>query len=144
MYNEKLAPPCHIVRNFPLHCRNNHISLQVYGLSFIIPAAKQIATVAQLVEQTIRNRQVMGSNPIGGSPKISGFSPESRRFRQEKPLCFIAKSVSRRFLKFLKGNYISATADSFLIDRQARALSRHHSSSIESSCSGTFSRLEKT
>ena len=28
------------------------------------------ATVAQLVEQTIRNRQVMGSNPIGGSPEI--------------------------------------------------------------------------
>jgi hypothetical protein len=25
--------------------------------------------VAQLVEQTIRNRQVMGSNPIGGSVK---------------------------------------------------------------------------
>src|SRR5215213_6821608 len=103
MYNEKLAPPCHIVRNFPLHRRNNHISLQVYGLSFIIPAAKQIATVAQLVEQTIRNRQVMGSNPIGGSLKISGFSPESSVFRKEKPLCFTAKSMSRRFLKFLKG-----------------------------------------
>ena len=28
------------------------------------------ATVAQLVEQTIRNRQVMGSNPIGGSNRI--------------------------------------------------------------------------
>ena len=26
-----------------------------------------VATIAQLVEQTIRNRQVMGSNPIGGS-----------------------------------------------------------------------------
>ena len=73
MYNEKLAPPCHIVRNFPLHRRNNHISLQVYGLSFIIPAAKQIATVAQLVEQTIRNRQVMGSNPIGGSINVVVF-----------------------------------------------------------------------
>jgi hypothetical protein len=47
----------------------NDISLRVYRVSFIIPAAKQIATVAQLVEQTIRNRQVMGSNPIGGSPR---------------------------------------------------------------------------
>ena len=28
------------------------------------------ATVAQLAVQTIRNRQVMGSNPIGGSQKI--------------------------------------------------------------------------
>jgi hypothetical protein len=50
--------------------------------------------VAQLVEQTIRNRQVMGSNPIGGSPKISGFSPVNSLFRKEKPLCFIAKSMS--------------------------------------------------
>lgn len=34
---------------------------------FIIPAANKQATVAQLVEQTIRNRQVKGSNPFGGS-----------------------------------------------------------------------------
>jgi hypothetical protein len=46
------------------------------------------ATVAQLAVQPIRNRQVIGSNPIGGSPKISGFSPESSVFRKEKPLCF--------------------------------------------------------
>jgi len=46
-------------------------------------------------------------------------------------------------LEISQADYISATADSFLIDRQARALSRHHSSSIESSCGATFSRLEK-
>ena len=57
-------------------------------VSFIIPAANNQATVAQLVEQSIRNRPVIGSNPIGGSTKISGFSPESSLFRKEKPLCF--------------------------------------------------------
>ena len=31
------------------------------------------ATVAQLVEQLIRNHQVSGSNPLGGSNKIKGL-----------------------------------------------------------------------
>ena len=30
------------------------------------------ATLAQLVEQLIRNQQVVGSNPTGGSKKIKG------------------------------------------------------------------------
>jgi hypothetical protein len=34
--------------------------------------AAKYATVAQLVEQTIRNRQVKGSTPFGGSHKTSG------------------------------------------------------------------------
>ena len=48
-------------------------NLREYEQSFIIPAAKdkliicpKIATVAQLVEQTIRNRQVTSSNLVGG------------------------------------------------------------------------------
>jgi hypothetical protein len=53
------------------------VSLRVYVVSFIIPASKQIATVAQLVEQTIRNRQVMGSNPIGGSNQIKSHEVEN-------------------------------------------------------------------
>jgi hypothetical protein len=32
------------------------------------------ATLAQPVEQLIRNQQVVGSNPTGGSRKIKGFS----------------------------------------------------------------------
>ncbi len=40
--------------------------LRFWRLSCIIRPA-QAATVAQLAVQTIRNRQVMGSNPIGGS-----------------------------------------------------------------------------
>ena len=31
------------------------------------------ATLAQLVEQLIRNQQVVGSNPTGGSSKIKDF-----------------------------------------------------------------------
>jgi hypothetical protein len=31
------------------------------------------ATLAQSVEQLIRNQQVVGSNPTGGSKKIQGF-----------------------------------------------------------------------
>jgi hypothetical protein len=31
------------------------------------------ATLAQLVEQLIRNQQVVGSNPTGGSNEIKGF-----------------------------------------------------------------------
>jgi hypothetical protein len=38
--------------------RESHID-RIYGV--------KNATVAQLVEQTIRNRQVKGSNPFGGS-----------------------------------------------------------------------------
>src|SRR5579875_4055346 len=33
------------------------------------------ATLAQSVEQLIRNQQVVGSNPTGGSKKIKGFFP---------------------------------------------------------------------
>ncbi len=36
-------------------------------LSFIIPPAIKYATLAQLVEQIIRNYQVVGSYPTGGS-----------------------------------------------------------------------------
>lgn len=35
------------------------------------PAAFKVATVAQLAEQTIRNRQVVGSYPTGGSVPVS-------------------------------------------------------------------------
>jgi hypothetical protein len=43
--------------------------VKLAGFPVIIynPRRQVNATVAQLVEQTIRNRQVMGSNPIGGS-----------------------------------------------------------------------------
>ena len=47
------------------------------------PRAPQ-ATVAQPVEQTIRNRQVKGSNPFGGSALWMGFPSYYRLFRKEK------------------------------------------------------------
>ena len=42
--------------------------VKLAGLPFLLynPRAKQ-ATVAQLAEQTLRKRQVVGSNPTGGS-----------------------------------------------------------------------------
>jgi hypothetical protein len=39
--------------------------------------AKIFASLAQLVEQLIRNEQVVGSSPIGGSEKVTKIS----RFR---------------------------------------------------------------
>ena len=66
--------------------------------------------MAQLVEQTIRNRQVMGSNPIGGLRKSSGFPLKNRLFRKENRYVF--KQTAR-------------AADSFLVDRQAAGLSPH-------------------
>ena len=42
-------------------------NLRDWSFSFIIPAAKSIATIAQSVEQTFRKRQVKGPNPFGGS-----------------------------------------------------------------------------
>ena len=36
------------------------------------------ATLAQLVEQLIRNQQVVGSNPTGGSNKIKGLELNQR------------------------------------------------------------------
>ncbi len=49
-------------------------NLQICASSFIIRAARQ-ATLAQPVEQTIRNRPVVGSNPTGGSGSISETRP---------------------------------------------------------------------
>jgi len=38
---------------------------------------------------------------------------------------FYSKIHEQTILEFSQGDYISTTADSFLIDRQARELSRH-------------------
>ena len=81
--------------------------------------------MAQLVEQTIRNRQVMGSNPIGGSPKISGFSPCTEAMQDGKTTMFYGKVHAKTIPKISQGDQVSATADSFLIDRQAGELSGH-------------------
>ena len=40
-------------------------------------AMRQDATLAQLVEQLIRNQQVVGSNPTGGSRKSSKINESS-------------------------------------------------------------------
>ena len=79
--------------------------------------------MAQLVEQTIRNRQVMGSNPIGGSHKTSGFSPVNSS--EGKTIMFYSRIHEQTILEISPGDTIRATADSSLNDRQAGELPRH-------------------
>ena len=47
-------------------CKNKLLALHLQSISF---GEERIATLAQLVEQRIRNAQVEGSNPLSGSPK---------------------------------------------------------------------------
>ena len=47
-------------------CKNKLLALHLQSISF---GEKRIATLAQLVEQRIRNAQVEGSNPLSGSKK---------------------------------------------------------------------------
>ena len=51
-------------------------------MNFLI-FAENFASLAQLVEQLIRNEQVVGSSPIGGSKMIS-MEVTSRRLHQEE------------------------------------------------------------
>ena len=48
-------------------CKNKLLALHLQSISF---GEERIATLAQLVEQRIRNAQVEGSNPLSGSEKI--------------------------------------------------------------------------
>ena len=45
-------------------CKNKLLALHLQSISF---GEERIATLAQLVEQRIRNAQVEGSNPLSGS-----------------------------------------------------------------------------
>ena len=47
-------------------CKNKLLALHLQSISF---GDERIATLAQLVEQRIRNAQVEGSNPLSGSKK---------------------------------------------------------------------------
>ena len=49
-------------------CKNKLLALHLQSISF---GEERIATLAQLVEQRIRNAQVEGSNPLSGSKKKS-------------------------------------------------------------------------
>ena len=48
-------------------CKNKLLALHLQSISL---GEERIATLAQLVEQRIRNAQVEGSNPLSGSKKI--------------------------------------------------------------------------
>jgi hypothetical protein len=81
-----------------LRRRTRHFKLAAPQQDMVLPA-----TVAQLVEQTIRNRQVTSSNLVGGSIQKVVFPSTKGLFRKEKPLCFPIKTMSRRLLNFPKG-----------------------------------------
>ena len=49
-------------------CKNKLLALHLQSISF---GEGRIATLAELVEQRIRNAQVEGSNPLSGSQKKS-------------------------------------------------------------------------
>ncbi len=76
------------------------LSLKLAGFPVILynPRRKEDATVAQLVEQTIRNRQVMGSNPIGGSLGKAVFL-STKPIQRGKTAIFLAEVITRRSLK---------------------------------------------
>lgn len=96
-------------------CKNKLLALHLQSISF---GEGRIATLAQLVEQRIRNAQVEGSNPLSGSKKIrrkifrlifllcGGFSRidfagfkswdnylAERRFAQEQNSAFVSEGV---------------------------------------------------
>ncbi len=96
-------------------CKNKLLALHLQSISF---GEERIATLAQLVEQRIRNAQVEGSNPLSGSKKIrrkifrlifllcGGFSRidfdgfkswdnylAERRFAQEQNSAFVSAGV---------------------------------------------------
>lgn len=56
-------------------CKNKLLALHLQSISF---GEERIATLAQLVEQRIRNAQVEGSNPLSGSKKnqTEDFPPD--------------------------------------------------------------------
>jgi hypothetical protein len=48
-------------------------------IAFLIIFAKIFASLAQLVEQLIRNEQVVGSSPIGGSKNLKNAQADTPR-----------------------------------------------------------------
>jgi hypothetical protein len=69
------------------------------------------------------NRPGRSSNLLCGSLKSSGFSLKNGVFRQENHYV-LSKTHEQTILEISQGDYINIIADSFLIDRQARELSR--------------------
>ena len=55
-------------------CQSDDPLILNFGVYLAINTSKFQATVAQLVEQLIRNHQASGSNPLGGSKILKGLS----------------------------------------------------------------------
>ncbi len=76
-------------------CKNKLLALHLQSISF---GEERIATLAQLVEQRIRNAQVEGSNPLSGSKKI-----RRKDFRLIFLLCVCKKTSLLRFVEDFRG-----------------------------------------
>lgn len=77
-------------------CKNKLLALHLQSISF---GEERIATLAQLVEQRIRNAQVEGSNPLSGSKKnqTEDFPPDFFL------LCMRKKTSLLRFVEDFRG-----------------------------------------
>lgn len=105
-------------------CKNKLLALHLQSISF---GEERIATLAQLVEQRIRNAQVKGSSPFAGSiwnSDVLAFSercrsflfycPSSSTFSEGVPLYF------PRFPRFVKRSFPPPLREGFWPQPQIR------------------------
>ena len=78
-------------------CKNKLLALHLQSISF---GEERIATLAQLVEQRIRNAQVEGSNPLSGSKKI-----RRKIFRLIFLLCMRKKHVDKDLWRIFEDRF---------------------------------------
>ena len=79
-------------------CKNKLLALHLQSISF---GEKRIATLAQLVEQRIRNAQVEGSNPLSGSKKI-----RRKIFRLVFLLCMRKKHIDKDLRRIFEDRFL--------------------------------------
>ena len=79
-------------------CKNKLLALHLQSISF---GEERIATLAQLVEQRIRNAQVEGSNPLSGSKKI-----RRKDFRLIFLLCMRKKQVCKDLWRIFEDRFL--------------------------------------
>ena len=79
-------------------CKNKLLALHLQSISF---GEERIATLAQLVEQRIRNAQVEGSNPLSGSKKI-----RRKDFRLIFLLCMRKKHIDKDLRRIFEDRFL--------------------------------------
>ena len=80
-------------------CKNKLLALHLQSISF---GEERIATLAQLVEQRIRNAQVEGSNPLSGSKK----KPDGKSSACFFLLCMCKKHVGKNLWRIFEDRFL--------------------------------------